>query len=104
MKGGTVFGYYVNDPERYGVIEFNAQGKVIDVIEKPQHPKSNYAVTGLYFYTNDVIDIAKSLKPSPRNELEITDINTTYLKAGRLNVELMHRGYAWLDTGTHQSL
>lgn len=104
MTGATVFGYYVNDPERYGVVEFNSQGKVVDVVEKPQHPKSNYAITGLYFYNNDVVDIAKSIKPSWRNELEITDVNKTYLNAGKLNVELMHRGFAWLDTGTHQSL
>lgn len=104
MSGGTIFGYYVNDPERYGVIEFGMAGDVIDIVEKPVKPKSNYAVTGLYFYNNDVIDIAKSLKPSARNELEITDINKAYLTTGKLKVELMHRGFAWLDTGTHQSL
>lgn len=104
LNGGTIFGYYVNDPERYGVIEFNGAGKAVDIVEKPIQPKSNYAVTGLYFYTSDVVDVAKSLKPSSRNELEITDVNKAYLKNGTLNVELMHRGFAWLDTGTHQSL
>lgn len=104
MSGATVFGYYVNDPERYGVVEFDENGKVVDVVEKPSHPKSNYAITGLYFYDNDVVDIAKSIQPSWRNELEITDVNKVYLKQDKLKVELMHRGYAWLDTGTHQSL
>ena len=104
LAGGTVFGYYVQDPERYGVVEFNDQGQVIDIVEKPKKPKSNYAVTGLYFYDNQVVDIAKSIKPSWRNELEITDINKVYLQQGQLNVELLQRGFAWLDTGTHQSL
>src|SRR3990167_8441305 len=104
MLGATVFGYYVNDPERYGVVEFDENGKVIDLVEKPSHPKSNYAITGLYFYNNDVVEIAKSIQPSWRNELEITDVNKVYLMENKLNVELMHRGYAWLDTGTHQSL
>jgi glucose-1-phosphate thymidylyltransferase len=104
MLGATVFGYYVNDPERYGVVEFDEQGHVVDVVEKPAQPKSNYAITGLYFYSNDVIEIAKSIKPSWRNELEITDVNKAYLKENKLKVELMHRGFAWLDTGTHQSL
>lgn len=102
--GATVFGYYVNDPERYGVAEFTAEGKVISLEEKPQQPKSNWAVTGLYFYGNDVVEKAKSLKPSKRGELEITDLNTLYLNEGRLNVELLGRGMAWLDTGTHDSL
>lgn len=104
LMGATVFGYYVNDPEHYGVVEFNQAGRVINVVEKPTHPKSNYAVTGLYFYDNTVVDIAKSIQPSARNELEITDVNKVYLKENKLKVELMHRGYAWLDTGTHQSL
>lgn len=102
--GATVFGYYVNAPERYGVAEFTAEGKVISLEEKPQQPKSNWAVTGLYFYGNDVVEKAKSLKPSKRGELEITDLNTLYLNEGRLNVELLGRGMAWLDTGTHDSL
>jgi glucose-1-phosphate thymidylyltransferase len=102
--GATVFGYYVKDPQRYGVVDFNEEGKVLSLEEKPEHPKSNYAVTGLYFYSNDVIEKAKSLKPSARGELEITDLNKRYLDEGRLNVELMGRGIAWLDTGTHNSL
>lgn len=104
MLGATVFGYYVNEPERYGVIEFDALGDVTNIVEKPSHPASHYAVTGLYFYDNQVVDIAKCIQPSHRGELEITDVNTTYLKHNRLKVEIMHRGYAWLDTGTHQSL
>lgn len=102
--GATVFGYYVNDPERYGVVEFNDEKKVISIEEKPQHPKSNYAVTGLYFYSNDVVEKAKSLKPSARGEFEITDLNRLYLEENRLNVQLLGRGFAWLDTGTHDSL
>lgn len=103
-KMATVFGYYVSDPERYGVAEFDDKGKVISIEEKPTEPKSNYAVVGLYFYTNDVIQIAKDIKPSKRGELEITTINEVYLKRDALKVELMGRGYAWLDTGTHDSL
>lgn len=103
-RGATIFGYYVRDPERYGVVNFDPQGKVTDIEEKPKQPKSHYAVTGLYFYDNDVIDIAKTIKPSARGELEITDVNKTYLYRGTLNVELMGRGQAWLDTGTHDSL
>ena len=103
-SGATVFGYYVKDPERYGVVDFDDKGHAIDLEEKPENPKSNYAVTGLYFYDNDVIDIAKSIKPSHRGELEITDVNKVYLERGDLNVEVMGRGYAWLDTGTHASL
>jgi len=102
--GAVVFGYYVNDPERYGVVEFAPDGNVISLEEKPQNPKSNYAVTGLYFYSNDVVEKAKSLKPSPRGELEITDLNRLFLEENRLKVELMGRGMAWLDTGTHESL
>ena len=102
--GSTVFTYHVQDPERYGVAEFDAQGKVLSLEEKPAQPKSNYAVTGLYFYDSQVVDLAKSLKPSPRGELEITDLNKLYLQQGQLNVQLMGRGYAWLDTGTHDSL
>jgi len=102
--GATVFGYYVNDPERYGVVGFDAAGKANSLEEKPEQPKSNYAVTGLYFYDNDVLDIAAAVEPSPRGELEITDVNRAYLERGDLHVELMGRGYAWLDAGTQESL
>ena len=103
-KGASVFGYYVSDPECYGVIDFDKNRNAIDLEEKPENPKSNYAVTGLYFYDNDVIEIAKNIKPSHRGELEITDVNKVYLERGDLNVEVMGRGYTWLDTGTHASL
>lgn len=103
-KGATIFGYYVKDPERYGVAEFDKNLNVMSIEEKPKQPKSNYAITGLYFYDNDVIKIAKKLKPSERGELEITDVNKEYLKSGKLKLELLGRGFAWLDTGTHESL
>ena len=104
LKGATVFSYYVTDPERYGVAVFDEHNQVIDIVEKPKNPLSHYAVTGLYFYNNQVIDIAKSLKPSPRGELEITDVNKVYLQQGNLKVARLNRGFAWLDTGTHKSL
>lgn len=103
-NGGLIFGYLVHDPERYGVVEFDRDGRVVGIEEKPREPKSKYAIPGLYFYTNDVIEVAKNLKPSSRGELEITDVNLEYLKRGELSVELLGRGFSWLDTGTHVSL
>ncbi|MCI5649859.1 MAG: glucose-1-phosphate thymidylyltransferase RfbA [Fusicatenibacter sp.] len=103
-KGATVFGYYVDDPERFGIVEFDQEGKAVSIEEKPSQPKSNYCVTGLYFYDNKVVEYAKNLKPSPRGELEITDLNRIYLEQGALNVELLGQGFTWLDTGTHESL
>ena len=103
-KGATVFGYYVDDPERFGIVEFDSEGKAISIEEKPEKPKSNYCVTGLYFYDNKVVEYAKNLKPSPRGELEFTDLNRIYLEDGSLNVELLGQGFTWLDTGTHESL
>ena len=103
-EGATIFGYYVDDPERFGIVSFNEEGKAVSIEEKPEHPKSNYCVTGLYFYDNNVVEYAKNLKPSARGELEITELNRIYLEQGRLNVELLGQGFTWLDTGTHESL
>ena len=103
-EGATIFGYYVDDPERFGIVEFDAEGRAVSIEEKPKKPKSNYCVTGLYFYDNRAVSIAKSLRPSARGELEITDLNRTYLERGELNVELLGQGFTWLDTGTHESL
>ncbi len=104
VEGACIFGYWVNDPERYGVVEFDGEHKVVDLVEKPANPRSNYAVPGLYYYDNDVIGIAENLRPSKRGELEITDVNREYLRRGKLRVKLLGRGFAWLDTGTHESL
>ena len=104
QEGATIFGYYVRDPREYGVVTFDKEGKVLTLEEKPEHPKSNYAVPGLYFYDNDVVEIAKKVKPSARGEIEITSINNHYLREGRLNVKILGRGFAWLDTGSHDSL
>ncbi|MBQ7193951.1 MAG: glucose-1-phosphate thymidylyltransferase RfbA, partial [Synergistaceae bacterium] len=103
-KGATIFGYYVDDPERFGIVEFDSNGRAISIEEKPERPKSNYCVTGLYFYDNRVVEFAENLKPSKRGELEITDLNRVYLERGELNVELLGQGFTWLDTGTHESL
>ena len=103
-KGASVFAYQVSDPERYGVVEFNGKGQVVSVEEKPQHPRSNFAITGIYFYDEDIVDVAEQIKPSHRGELEITDVNRIYMERGELNVELLSRGFAWFDTGTHDSL
>ncbi len=103
-QGATIFGYYVDDPERFGIVEFDGEGHAVSIEEKPEHPKSNYCVTGIYFYDNRVVEYAKSLKPSKRNELEITDLNRIYLEQGELHVELLGQGFTWLDTGTHESL
>lgn len=104
QKGATIFGYYVDDPERFGIVEFDAEGRAVSIEEKPEHPKSNYCVTGLYFYDNRVVSYAKQLKPSARGELEITDLNRIYLEQGELDVQLLGQGFTWLDTGTHESL